>query len=56
MRENEEPEEEKEDGNAADSVLVNQIRSGGEAGDGSGEKRVQGSTVLALLPRGHHAL
>ena len=56
MRENEEPEEEKEDGNAADSVLVNQIRSGGEAGVGGGEKRVQGGTVLALLPRGHHAL
>ena len=56
LSENEEPEEEKEDGNAADSVLVNQIRSGGEAGGGSGEKRVQGGTVLALLPHGHHAL
>lgn len=28
LSENEEPEEEKEDGNAADSVLANQIRSG----------------------------
>ena len=56
MSENEEPEEEKEDGNAANSVLVNQIRSGGEAGGRGGEKRVQGGMVLALLPRGHRAL